>query len=341
MLRGRILFALIFIGLCLVHCAEFGEVLGNRRVNSSSDIAKAPRGGAPSGGAPSGEVPEKSKDGVIEERTITEEGTPAPSRTEPKRVEVATAVIEPTYEAVLVHHRVKAGENLSQIAKLYRVTVQEIVTNNQLKNASQIRVGQRLLIKEDRKLVALPPALEPEAEPAAESSTKVVKASEVLHAEKVQQEIAVEQGTRPSAREEKSEASKQGFIWPVLGHVSSGFGGRRGRLHDGVDIIAPRDTPVKAARGGKVIFAKKMSGYGNLIILKHDNNLFTAYAHLQEMKMQKGSSVRQGDVIGTVGRTGRASTNHLHFEVRHRTKSVDPLKYLPEEFVFAKEGMKR
>ncbi|MDO8519315.1 MAG: M23 family metallopeptidase [Deltaproteobacteria bacterium] len=119
------------------------------------------------------------------------------------------------------------------------------------------------------------------------------------------------------------------FIWPVTGRVSSGFGPRRGRAHDGIDIIAPRGTPILASAGGEVLYAGRISGYGNLVILKHPGNFFTAYAHLSQTHVRKGNRVRQGKVIGNVGRTGRASANHLHFEIRRKTRPQNPLEFLP------------
>lgn len=119
------------------------------------------------------------------------------------------------------------------------------------------------------------------------------------------------------------------YIWPVQGKLSSGFGRRNGRPHDGIDILAPRGTPVKAAKSGTVIFSGQMSGYGNIVIVKHVKNYFTAYAHLHRIKAKKNQRVKQGQTIGTVGRTGRASANHLHFEVRYRSEAKDPMNYLP------------
>lgn len=120
------------------------------------------------------------------------------------------------------------------------------------------------------------------------------------------------------------------FIWPVYGgRVTSGFGRRRRRVHDGIDIVIEKGTEVMASRGGVVIFSGRIRGYGNLIVLKHPENFFTAYGHLLEIRAKKGERVKQGEVIGLVGRTGRASTPHLHFEIRQKTVPTDPLVHLP------------
>lgn len=119
------------------------------------------------------------------------------------------------------------------------------------------------------------------------------------------------------------------FIWPVKGRVTSPFGTRHGRPHDGIDISSPRGTPIQAAADGTVLYVGRLSGYGNLLILKHPGNFFTAYAHLSQTHVRKGDRVRQGKIIGNVGRTGRATGAHLHFEVRLRAVPQNPLDFLP------------
>jgi murein DD-endopeptidase MepM/ murein hydrolase activator NlpD len=121
--------------------------------------------------------------------------------------------------------------------------------------------------------------------------------------------------------------SASGFIWPVNGVVTSGFGWRWGRMHEGIDIAAPSGTSIRAAAAGTVIFAGWMGGYGNLVIIDHGNGLATAYGH-QSAIYVGGGSVAQGTVIGAVGSTGNSTGPHLHFEVRVNGSPVDPMGYL-------------
>lgn len=115
--------------------------------------------------------------------------------------------------------------------------------------------------------------------------------------------------------------------------ISSGFGGRMHpihkswRAHKGTDFAAPRGTPVKAASNGVVEFAGNQSGYGNIVVLQHQENHETAYGHLDSFAsgLRKGAKVRQGDVIGYVGSTGWATGNHLHYEIRIGGVAKDPL----------------
>jgi murein DD-endopeptidase MepM/ murein hydrolase activator NlpD len=121
--------------------------------------------------------------------------------------------------------------------------------------------------------------------------------------------------------------SSSGFIWPVSGPVTSGFGWRWGRMHEGIDIGAACGTPIRAAAAGRVIYAGWMDGYGNIVVIDHGGGLATAYAHQSSIYVSSGS-VAQGQTIGAVGSTGHSTGCHLHFEVRVNGTPVDPLGYL-------------
>jgi septal ring factor EnvC (AmiA/AmiB activator) len=120
--------------------------------------------------------------------------------------------------------------------------------------------------------------------------------------------------------------SASGLVWPVGGVVTSGYGWRWGRMHEGIDIAAPAGTTVVASASGTVIFAGWMGGYGQLVVIDHGGGLATAYAHLSAI--YAGGAVGQGQGIGAVGCTGSCTGNHLHFEVRVNGSAVDPMGYL-------------
>jgi murein DD-endopeptidase MepM/ murein hydrolase activator NlpD len=122
--------------------------------------------------------------------------------------------------------------------------------------------------------------------------------------------------------------SSRGFIWPVSGAVTSGFGWRWGRMHEGIDIAAPSGTPIRAVAAGTVIYSGWMSGYGNLVVIDHGGGLATAYAHQSSISVGSGQGVVQGQTIGYVGCTGHCFGDHLHFEVRVNGSPVDPMGYL-------------
>jgi murein DD-endopeptidase MepM/ murein hydrolase activator NlpD len=121
--------------------------------------------------------------------------------------------------------------------------------------------------------------------------------------------------------------SASGFIWPVSGPVTSGYGWRWGRMHEGIDIGAPCGTPIRAAASGTIVYAGWMDGYGNIVIIDHGGGIGTAYGH-QSAIYVGGGSVSQGQTIGAVGSTGHSTGCHLHFEVRVNGTPVDPLGYL-------------
>ena len=122
--------------------------------------------------------------------------------------------------------------------------------------------------------------------------------------------------------------SASGFMWPVSGPMTSSFGWRWGRMHEGIDIAAPTGTPIAAAASGTVIYSGWLGGYGNLVVIDHGGGVSTAYAHQSSIAAGTGQSVVQGQVIGYVGSTGFSTGAHLHFEVRVNGQAVDPLGYL-------------
>ena len=125
--------------------------------------------------------------------------------------------------------------------------------------------------------------------------------------------------------------TRKGFlIWPAKGTLTSRFGMRNGRKHEGIDIGAPKGTPVRAAASGQVVFSGwGPTGYGKMIIIKHQHHLTTLYAHNSKLIAKKGTRVKQGQKISLIGSTGRSTGPHLHFEVRNNTHAKDPIKYLP------------
>jgi murein DD-endopeptidase MepM/ murein hydrolase activator NlpD len=125
-----------------------------------------------------------------------------------------------------------------------------------------------------------------------------------------------------------STPSAAGFIWPVNGPVTSGFGMRWGRMHEGIDIGAGYGTPIHAAAAGRVVYAGWMSGYGNLVAIDNGGGISTAYGHQSSIGVSVGEIVAQGQTVGYVGCTGHCFGPHLHFEVRVNGAPVDPLGYL-------------
>ncbi len=138
----------------------------------------------------------------------------------------------------------------------------------------------------------------------------------------------------------KTDTVLSGFFAPIQGNVISHFGYRGRHLHAGTDIKLQHGDTVRAAFDGLVTKACSYSGYGNLVILKHPNNIETYYSHLSKCIVQNGDSVKAGQVVGLGGRTGRATTNHLHFEVRFNHIAKNPEKYFDFKNCTVKDAMK-
>ncbi|MGA7873296.1 MAG: M23 family metallopeptidase [Candidatus Binatus sp.] len=193
-----------------------------------------------------------------------------------------------------VTHVVAPGDTLYHIASEYGVSVGRLMAANGLSDPRELRVGEELTI------------------PGGYRAASIGTASS---------------GMRPYTGE---RASRQ-FQWPVAqGVVSSGFGMRNGAMHDGVDIAAPAGTPVYAADSGVVIFSGTLHGYGNTVIIRHDDNYATVYGHNERNLVSEGARVARGQEIGEIGRSGRTTGANLHFEVRRSNVAQNPLAYLPE-----------
>lgn len=143
-------------------------------------------------------------------------------------------------------------------------------------------------------------------------------------------ETKAPQSAKSASRDALAMVKGREFLWPVSGSIYSAFNATRGkRMHGAIDIVAPKGTPVAAASSGTVIVVanggKNYRGYGKIVIIDHGAGVHTAYAHLDSYSVKVGQRVNAGQTIGRVGRTGSATTNLLHYEVRINGKKIDPL----------------
>ena len=240
-------------------------------------------------------------------------------------------------------HQVESGESLYTIARRYNVTAQAIIQANGFSSPDKIFVGQKLVIPgKASQLATLGPkgkaATDATAEtkvasvdPAATTPLAPVKPLEAKTAEKPVEkpvEVAKVEPAKP-LEQPKTEPVLSGadkFRWPISGRVITDFANSKGT---GINIEAPEGAAVRAAENGQVIYAGSgVEGYGNLILIRHPNGYVSAYAHLQQMNVAKGTVVNRGDNIGTAGKTGSVSKPQLHFELRKGATPVDPLPLL-------------
>jgi murein DD-endopeptidase MepM/ murein hydrolase activator NlpD len=133
-----------------------------------------------------------------------------------------------------------------------------------------------------------------------------------------------------------AEATLPSLVYPLMSpRVSSKFGSRThpifkvSRHHSGIDLAAPRGAPIRAVRDGLVVFADPYAGYGNLVVVQHENGFTSHYGHCDTIRVKISQSVSAGEIIATVGSTGNSTGPHLHFELRKDGKALDPEEYVP------------
>jgi murein DD-endopeptidase MepM/ murein hydrolase activator NlpD len=205
-------------------------------------------------------------------------------------------------------HRVKSGETLGKIATQHHVTLASLVTVNRLSGPdARLRSGQRLAIP--------------------------VAGAPVTRVRRTQAVASVARASTPPrtlvlALPDFSELLPP-FVWPVDGQLSSKFGRRRTGWHQGIDIRADLGTPVTASASGIVVASNYEGRYGRVVRIEHLNGFVTVYAHNSENLVEAGDRVAAGQAIAAVGRTGRATASHVHFEIRLAGLAYNPLYMLP------------
>lgn len=221
-------------------------------------------------------------------------------------------------------HKVRSGEDLSDIADAYGVREVDIIKQNGLKPPYNLKAGQTLQIPGRAKAEA---PREGEYVKAGDVAVPQPKPTIKTPAAAPPAKAAAAPAAKPT-----ETASSEGprFDWPVSGKVVSGFGeGGDGLYNEGINIAAAAGTPVRAAASGTVRYAgNELRGYGNLVLIEHAGGYVTAYAHNQVLTVKRGDKIERGDVIARVGQTGNVKSPQLHFEVRKGTKSIDPSKML-------------
>ena len=193
------------------------------------------------------------------------------------------------------YHVVRQGETSYGISRHYNVELTELIRSNHISRPYTLTVGQKLII--------------PSSGGAAAASAPT-------------QRLAV---VPPPPKRSSSH-----FAWPVEGRVISRFGPKRGGQHnDGINIAAPRGTPVRAAENGVVAYAgSDLKGFGNLLLIRHSGGWVTAYCHNDTLLVKRGDTVRRGQTIARVGSSGSVDSAQLHFEIRRGAKAVNPESYL-------------
>ena len=219
-------------------------------------------------------------------------------------------------ELVSAVHTVRPGQTLFRIAKTYGIPVADLVAANALDAGTPLSVGQTLVI------------------PGGFAAPELDGGAPAQSAPDTWGELETDAGTPPAATLDRSTTQppllsyQAPLQWPVRGVLYARFGKKGREPHDGIDLACPTGTPVKTAASGVVLYAGEQRGYGLLVVVDHGQNLVTVYAHNHDLRVKTGQVVRDGQVLATVGDSGRTSGPHLHFEVRKNGLAVDPLRML-------------
>ncbi|NMG33136.1 peptidoglycan DD-metalloendopeptidase family protein [Azoarcus sp. TTM-91] len=247
-------------------------------------------------------------------------------------------------------HVVKQGETLLGISRQYGQSVRDLVAWNNLANPNQIHVGQELRVSPSVEpsggavATAIPVSPEPViVSPVTSSSGETGGAAikqaplggkqpysdEAWNRTQPKPAAPVEgpsMPAQPTADGSKDIAGDGDWLWPAKGKVLAGFSEATNK---GLDIAGNPGDPVIASGAGKVVYSGSgLRGYGKLVIIKHDANYLTAYAHNQQLLVKEGDSVTKGQKIAELGSTD-TDRPKLHFEIRKQGRPVDPMKYLP------------
>lgn len=237
-------------------------------------------------------------------------------------------------------HVVKEGETLSTIAEQYNIDVDTLEGAN-LELKADIHPGDQLVILPQKgalhtvgsgdTLWWIASAYHVEVAAILKANSKV---GEDLS---IGETLFIPGGKKPKeterllARAETavSRGSSSRFSWPTEGELTSGFGHRWGRNHDGIDLANDIGTPVRASRSGRISYSGWSSGYGRVVMIEHEQGYTTVYGHLSESFVAEGQYVKAGQSIAAMGNTGYSTGPHLHFEVRKNGTPINPFSVLP------------
>ncbi|AZR72063.1 hypothetical protein BBF96_00845 [Anoxybacter fermentans] len=226
-------------------------------------------------------------------------------------------------------HKVRSGESLWSIAQKYHMDVETLARINGIRNPEYIKVGMELKLGKGPQIYKVKPgeSIWSISKKFGISYKTLVRYNNLKNPDKIfpGMEIKI-----PAKVGVKSKHKQRYFIWPAKGRVSSSFGFRWGRMHNGVDIALPVGRDVRAAAGGKVIWGGWINGYGYTVIIEHSDGYRTLYAHNSRVLVRGGDWVKQGQIIAKSGNTGRSTGPHLHFEIQKDGRPVDPMIYIKD-----------
>lgn len=235
-------------------------------------------------------------------------------------------------------HIVRPGDTVYGISRDYRADLTELVRLNGIASPYTIAPGQSLILPTSTASAGAGPAVaataapgEPGAPGGSDSGTGGAADNGARNTQTAALSATVPPAPEiPAAIPTPPPRSGGKFLWPLRGQLIDGYGSKDGGLHnDGINIAAPRGTPIHAADNGVVAYVgNELRGFGNLILIKHAGGWVTAYAHTDEILVRRGATVQRGQVVARTGNSGNVSRPQLHFEIRQGTRAVDPMRLL-------------
>ena len=233
-------------------------------------------------------------------------------------------------------YRVRSGDNLYAISRIFEVSPSELANLNNIYAPYTVQAGQVLTLPSATpNVVTEQVAARDYSAPAGKAVPAASVSSSDLPAPTTKPTTTRTASTKTPVRKPKITAktparSSSKFMTPVRGNVISNYGPKSGGLHnDGINIAAPKGTPVAAAEHGVVVYVgDELKGSGNLVLIRHSDRWMSAYAHLDKTTVKRGQTINRGSKIGTVGDSGSVTTPQLHFELRRGTQAINPKLYL-------------
>lgn len=228
-------------------------------------------------------------------------------------------------------YTMRSGDSLYGISRSYGVTVAELQQANGITDPRSVAAGTVLRVP-GTAVASVAPRSERRA-PAARAPVVVQSTRVPTIINRRETQVASRQtSVSTTGAIDRRESADGKLRWPVHGRILTGFGQRSDGTHnDGINLSVPQGTSVHAAEKGTVAYAgSELKGYGNLILVRHDNGWVTAYAHNDQLMVKRGDKIERGQVIAKAGRTGSVDQPQLHFELRQGSKPVDPVPFLEQ-----------
>lgn len=227
-------------------------------------------------------------------------------------------------------HTVKSGETLWDIAHKNNLNIDSLIGANNISNMNSIKPGQEFKILPVKGIIY---RVSPGESIGSIADKFELKKETIMEDNNIEDPSKLKIDQKLILRGAKPEFSYQDrldqkFMYPINTRITSYYGKRWGRMHEGIDFAAPMGSPIRAVSSGRVVYSGWATGYGYVVIVEHQRGLRTLYAHNSKLLVRVGEAVGRGEVISRSGNTGNSTGPHLHFEVQVNGRPENPLNYI-------------